>query len=110
MTILAQTDLHLAEYGSGILTITRHSDGHCIGIEGRAIAGMFRQCVAESGPEKSIATFIRMAEFAHKRAVSRPGYRSPLGSMDPKDANGWQPLYKPGHVPGADGGKAISPF
>lgn len=95
MTILAKTADHLAEFECGILTIARYSDGHAIALKGRGIAGQFRDCLKTATPEKVISTFIRIGESDHKRTTARPGYRSPLGSMDRRDGDGWSPLYKP---------------
>lgn len=99
MTILAITPDYLAEYEAGILTIARYSDGQAVALTGKGIAGEFRACLKTHAPERVCATFVRMAVDAHKRAVARPGYRSPLGSLDQRDGDGWAPLYMPEAMP-----------
>jgi hypothetical protein len=76
VTILAKTQDHLVEFESGMLTIARYTDGHCIGLAGKGIAGQFRECLKTHTPERVIATFLR---------------------MDPKAT--WQPLYCPERMP-----------
>ena len=99
MTILAITPEYLAEYEAGILTIARYSDGKAVSLAGKGIAGEFRACLKTHAPQRVCETFIRIAVDAHKRAVARPGYRSPLGSLDQRDGEGWAPLYKPAKMP-----------
>lgn len=103
MTILAATADHVVEFDAGFLSISRYSDGHALGLEGRGIAGQFRACLKTHSAERTVECFIRMGEAAYRRMVSRPGYRSPLGSLDLRDAKGWQPLYKPGRAPRPEG-------
>ena len=76
MTILAKTDEHLVEFECGVLTIARYSDGHCLGLRGKGIAGQFRECLKTHSPKRVVATFIRMCHGQE-----------------------WQPLYKPARMP-----------
>lgn len=76
MTVLAQTEDHLAEFEFGALTISRYTDGHCIALAGKGIAGQFRKCLKTHAPERVIKTFLR---------------------IDPKAE--WQPLYNPSEMP-----------
>ncbi|WP_419902091.1 hypothetical protein [Kiloniella sp.] len=77
MTILAETQDYLVEYETGLLTIARYSDGHCIGFKGRRVAGEFRDCLKTHSPERVVETFIKAA------------------GPNPK----WGPLYKPHKMP-----------
>lgn len=61
MTILASSAEYIAEYDCGVLFIHRKSDDRHIALEGRRIAGNFRDCLATHSPERVIQTFIRMA-------------------------------------------------
>jgi len=79
MTILASTRDHLVEYEAGMLTIARRTDGNCIALQGRGIAGQFRACLKTHSAERTIQTFIS------------------LGAT-------WRPLYKPRCVPWPDSG------
>jgi hypothetical protein len=76
VTILAQTSEYLVEYESGMLTIARYSDGHCLAFTGKRVAGEFRDCLRTHPPERVVATYIRIARGAT-----------------------WQPLYKPECMP-----------
>lgn len=76
MTILAKTADHLVEFENGVLTIARYSDGHCVGLTGRGIAGQFRDCLKTHAPERVVETFLRIV-------------RNQM----------WQPLYKPHMMP-----------
>lgn len=73
MTVLAQTDDYLVEYERPLLTIARFSDGHCLGFEGKRVAGEFRGCLKTHPAERVIETYIRM--------------------VGPQP--NWEPLYKP---------------
>jgi len=76
MTILAMTDDYLVEYESGILTISRYSDGYCKACKGKRVAGDFRDCLKTHSVEKVIDVYLKMiAKFP------------------------WQPLYKPSRMP-----------
>lgn len=77
MTILTITQDHLVEFEAGILTIARYSDGHCVALKGKGIAGQFRACLKTHEPVRVVQTFLRIAE--RKQA--------------------WQPLYKPERMP-----------
>lgn len=76
MTVLAQTESHLVEFEFGVLTIARYSDGHCLMLKGRGIAGHFRDCLKTHSPQRVTETFIRMCRGQE-----------------------WQPLYKPHRMP-----------
>lgn len=76
MSILAITPAHLVEFEVGILTIARFSDGACITLKGKGIAGEFRDCIRTHGEERATATFLGIA-----------------GSQP------WVPLYKPHRMP-----------
>lgn len=102
MTILACTTTHIAEFEDGLLTIARYSDGQALGLTGKGIAGQFRACLKTHSAERTIDCYIRMAQAAHRRMIARPGYRSPFGSLDHRNADGWEPLYKPGRAPRPD--------
>jgi len=99
LTILAETDAYLIEYEAGTLTVARYSDGHCLVVPYERAAGMFRDCLKTHSIERTIECFIRMGEAAYRRMTSKPGYRSHLGSLDGRDAKGWEPLYKPHRMP-----------
>lgn len=99
MTILAKTEAYLVEYEAGFLSIARYSDGKALGLQGKRIAGDFKECLKKEGAERTIATYIRMAEAMRRRELARPGYRSPLGSLDTRDEKGWDFLYKPDKMP-----------
>lgn len=74
MTILASTADHLVEFEAGILTIARRTDGYCLAMKGKRIAGDFRDCLKTHAPERVIQTYMRLAQQA---------------KID------WTPLYKP---------------
>ena len=76
MTILADTPEHLVEFESGLLTIARRTDGHCVALNGRGIAGQFRDCLRTHSPERVVQTFLRIARGQE-----------------------WQPLYNPARMP-----------
>jgi hypothetical protein len=86
MTVLAITDAYLVEFESGQLTIARYSDGHCLAIEGKGIAGQFRACLRTHEPARVVETFISIANRI-KGPSGKPGE--------------WQPLYKPERMPRA---------
>lgn len=65
---------YLVEFEDGRLTIIRRSDGNAIMFERGAIAH-FRQCVKESGLDKTIACYIRLGR------------------------KNWKPMYKPSAIP-----------
>lgn len=72
MTILANTAEYLVEFEARILTIARRTDGHCVALSGRGIAGDFRDCLKTHSPERVIETYLRLC-----RGIP------------------WEPLYKP---------------
>jgi len=72
MTILAKTSDYIAEFEANMLTISRYADGNCLAMQGKGIAGQFRDCLKTHSPEHVIQTFMRLA---------------------PNKT--WQPLYKP---------------
>lgn len=76
MTILAKTPDYLVEFEANMLTIARYSDGHCIALQGKGIAGEFKACLKTSPVERVIEVFIKMVSGA-----------------------AWQPLYKPARMP-----------
>lgn len=79
MTILANTRMHLVEFESGVLTISRRSDQWHLAMTGKRIAGDFRDCLKTRPAELVVATYIRLAQQ--------------VGIT-------WQPsLYKPGMLP-----------
>lgn len=79
MTILCRTEDHLAEFEAGYLTISRYSDGHCKAWKLSGIASLFRADLKRVGPERAIEVYLRLMR------------RAP-----------WEPLYKPGRMPGVD--------
>lgn len=76
MSLLAKTDLYLAEFEAGMLFISRYSDGNAVALKGRGIAGQFRDCLKANGAEKTINTYLRIA------------------------GKNWRPMYKPHRMPG----------
>lgn len=78
MTILANTPEYLVEFEAGILTISRRSDGMHVALEGRGIAGQFRECLKTHEPNRVVQTFLRMP-------------RKPVTWLPP--------LYRPGCMP-----------
>lgn len=76
MTVLANTQDYYVEFEAGFLSITRRTDGHCLGMKGKGIAGQFRACLKTHSPERVVQTFIRMARNVQ-----------------------WEPLYKPHRIP-----------
>jgi hypothetical protein len=76
MTILAITEDYLVEYESGLLTISRYTDGYCLGFSGRRVAGEFRDCLKTHTADKVIETYIKIARGAQ-----------------------WEPMYKPHRMP-----------
>ena len=76
MTVLAKTADHLVEFENGMLTIARYSDGHCVGLTGKGIAGQFRDCLKTHTPERVVEVFLKIVPNAM-----------------------WQPLYHPDKMP-----------
>jgi hypothetical protein len=72
MTVLAKTTDYLVEYESNMLTIARYSDGHCLALTGRGIAGEFRACLKTHAPDRVIQTFMRMIPDATWRPLYKP--------------------------------------
>lgn len=60
MTILANTPEYLVEFEAGILTISRRSDCMHVALEGRGIAGQFRECLKTHDANRVVQTFLRM--------------------------------------------------
>jgi len=77
MTVLAKTADYLAEFESGMLSIARRSDGHCVAMRAPRLSADFRACIKAHGADRTIATYIKIGER--------------LG--------GWKPLYKASAMP-----------
>jgi hypothetical protein len=60
MTILANTPEYLVEFEARVLTISRRSDGMHVALEGRGIAGQFRECLKTHEPNRVVQTFLRI--------------------------------------------------
>lgn len=76
MTTLTKTTDYLVEFEAGMLTISRYSDGHCLAMTGKRIAGDFRDCLKTHSLERCVDTFIRLSP-----------------------SKTWQPMYKPQYMP-----------
>lgn len=60
MTILARTADHLVEFESGMLTIARREDGHCLAVSQRGVAQDFRADLKQYGAERVVQFWLRM--------------------------------------------------
>jgi len=78
MAVLAMTDDHFVEFDCGIFTISRYTDGHCLAIKAKGVAGDFRHAVKKKGVDHAIVLFTSIAIAT---------------------GADWEPLYKPHRMP-----------
>jgi len=78
MTVLAITDDYFVEFDCGIFTVSRYTDGHCLMIRAKGVAGDFRDAMKKKGADHAITLFKNIAIATGAQ---------------------WEPLYKPDMMP-----------